>query len=297
MLNRDGTFNVVRRGLPLWDRLHPYHRLLAISWPWFLALVGACYVAVNLLFAAGYTLCGPGSLDGIEARTGPGRFLHAFFFSVQTLATIGYGRITPVGWAANSLVALEALVGLMGFALITGILFARFSRPIARIAFSSHALIAPYREGRALMFRVANRRINELSDVQASVTLAWFEERDGKRTRRFHQLPLERDRVMFLPTQWVVVHPITEASPLHAASDRSAASADAEVLILMSATDETFSQTVQTRSSYKHDEIVWGARFKDIHATDSSGRVSLDISRVGEYEPAALPVAGVPDKL
>jgi inward rectifier potassium channel len=297
MLNRDGTFNVVRRGLPLWDLLHPYHRLLAIGWPSFFALVAACYVAVNLLFAAGYTLCGAGALDGIEAPAGPDRFLHAFFFSVQTLATIGYGRITPVGWAANSLVALEALVGLMGFALITGILFARFSRPIARIAFSPKALIAPYREGRALMFRVANRRINELTDVRASVTLAWFEEHGGQRVRRFHQLELERDRVMFLPTQWVVVHPITETSPLHAANERTAAGADAEVLILMSATDETFSQTVQTRSSYKHDELIWGARYKDIHSTDSLGRVALDIGRLGEYEAAALPPDALPDKI
>lgn len=289
MLNRDGTFNVTRRGMPVWDFVHPYHRLLAISWPAFFLLAAVVYLGANILFAGAYLLCGHGALEGVDAKTDSGRFLNAFFFSVQTLATIGYGRITPSGLAANLLVAIEALSGLLGFALITGIMFARFSRPMARIMFSTTAVVAPYRDGRALMFRIANGRTNELTDVRATVTVAYFEERDGKRLRRFHALRLERDVVMFLPTQWVVVHPMDGESPLAGFTESKLAESDAEVLILLSANDETFSQTVQTRSSYKHDEVVWGARFRDIFESDAAGGMVLDLSRLGEWDAAPLP--------
>ena len=289
MLNRDGTFNVVRRGMPIWDFVHPYHRLLRISWLAFFSLVIGCYTGVNILFGVAYFLCGPSALDGADLTTGWTHFLSAFFFSVQTLGTIGYGKITPVGLASNILVAVEALVGLMGFALITGLLFARFSRPMARISFSESAVIAPYRDGTALMFRIANGRSNELTNVRATVTLVRFENQGGQRLRRFHQLELERDKVTFLPAQWVVVHPIGPGSPLAEATQTSLADSDAELLILLSAVDETFSQTVQTRSSYEHQEVVWGARFRDIYSSNSDGRVMIDVRRLGEWDPAPLP--------
>ena len=289
MINRDGSFNVTRHGMPVWDFLHPYHRLLRISWIAFFALVAGSYVAINLLFAWAYLLCGPGALEGAGTASESGSFADAFFFSVQTLATIGYGKITPSGLAANLVVAAEALAGALSFALITGILFARFSRPTARIAFSQTAIVAPYRDGRALMFRIANARSNELTDVRATVSLGMFEYRNGKRVRRFHQLALERDQVTFLPTQWVIVHPIDAQSPLAQSTKGSLEEADAEVVILLSGTDETFSQTVQTRSSYKHYEINWGARFRDIQILDGGGHVTLDVRRLHEWEPAELP--------
>ncbi len=289
MLNRDGTFNVVRHGMPIWDFVHPYHRLLRISWTAFFAFAVAWYLVVNLLFAWAYLLCGPGALDGAESATPTARFTNAFFFSVQTLGTIGYGKISPSGLAANILVSIEALTGLLGFALITGILFARFSRPTTRIAFSDTAVVAPYRGGRGLMFRIANARPNELSDVHATVSLAFFEHRDGKRVRRFEQLRLERDGVTFLPTQWVIVHPIDAQSPLANMTQSAFEQSGAEVLILLSAVDETFSQSVQTRSSYKPHEVVWGARFRDIHVISEQGSVTIDIRRLGEWDDAALP--------
>ena len=289
MLNRDGTFNVVRHGMPIWDFVHPYHRLLRISWLAFFTLVIGCYAGVNILFGVAYLLCGPTALEGADLTTGWTHFLSAFFFSVQTLGTIGYGKITPSGLAPNILVAVEALVGLMGFALITGLLFARFSRPMARIAFSESAVISPYRDGKALMFRIANGRSNELTNVRATVTLVRFENHDGQRLRRFHQLELERDKVTFLPAQWVVVHPIGPESPLAKATKASLEDSDAELLILLSAVDETFSQTVQTRSSYKHQEVVWGARFRDVYSSSPQGLVMIDVRRLGEWDPAALP--------
>lgn len=289
MLNRDGTFNVVRHGMPLLDFVHPYHRLLRISWTAFFAFAAGWYFAANIVFACAYLLCGPHGLEGAEASTTGERFVNAFFFSVQTLGTIGYGKITPRGLAANILVSIEALTGLLGFALITGILFARFSRPTTRIAFSDTAIMAPYRGGSALMFRIANARPNELSDVHATVSIAYFEQCGAQRVRRFQTLALERDSVTFLPTQWVVVHPIDASSPLAGLSERAFEESGAEILILLSAVDETFSQTVQSRSSYKHHEVVWGARFQDIQSVDAQGRVELDIRRLGEWERSALP--------
>lgn len=288
-MNRDGSFNVVRGGVAWRDFFHPYHRLLTMSWGAFFGLIVVAYLAVNLTFALAYLACGTGALAGGESPSLVGRFGYAFFFSVQTLATIGYGKITPEGLAANLVVSVEALVGLLGFALATGLLFARFSRPSAKIVFSDVAVLAPYRDKTGLMFRLANARASELTDARVTVTLSREEENGGKRTRKFHQLELERTKVMFLPTQWVVVHPIDEASPLWGVAEGSFRGSDPEILILLTAMDETFSQTVLTRSSYKGSEVVWGARFRDIYEKHPNSSVYINLKRLGEVDRAALP--------
>lgn len=266
LLNRDGTFNVTRVGLPLWRALNPYHVLAETSWPRFFGLLFVGYVLVNLAFAAAYLACGPGALHGGHAGdSAAGRFSDAFFFSVQTLATIGYGRITPVGIAANTLVALEALVGIVGFAIATGLAFARFSRPTAHILWSERAVVAPHRGATAFMFRLANQRRSQLLQVEAQVILARFVTgADGRRLRRFEPLPLERGKVMFLPLHWTIVHAIDADSPLHGASADELLRDEAEVLVLLSAFDETSSQTVHARTSYHAGEIHFGARFADM---------------------------------
>jgi inward rectifier potassium channel len=274
ILNRDGTFNVRRAGLAGGSTEDLYHRLLTLSWPRFHALVLVAYVVTNLVFALGYYACGPGALQGGAALSSAERLAECFFFSVQTLGTIGYGHIHPVGWAANLLVTAEALCGLMGFAFATGLLFARFSRPAAKLLFSERALIAPFQQGRALMFRVMSARVaSELTEVQAAVTL-----------RRFFQLTLEREKVMFLPMQWVVVHPIDEASPLWGMKEADAHRQEWELLILMTAIDETFTQTVHARSSYRHDEITWDAKFQDMYQTQPNGILQVDASRLSDFE-------------
>lgn len=284
LLNRDGSFNVARAGLPGQSTEDIYHRLLTISWPRFHALVVAAYVAVNLAFGLGYFLCGEDGVVGGTARTPVERFAECFFFSVQTLGTIGYGSISPRGWAANVLVTIEALCGLMGFAFATGLLFARFSRPSARLLFSDYALIAPFKQGRALMFRVMNARVaSELTEVHATVTMSRVEEREGRRVRRFFPLTLERETVMFLPMQWVVVHPIDEASPLWNMTEADAQREEWEVLILMSGIDETFTQAVHARSSYRHDEMVWDAKFQDMYQTNPNGIMQVDARKLSEH--------------
>jgi inward rectifier potassium channel len=270
LLNRDGSFNVERRGLGLLASLSPYHVLLTMPWGRFLLLFVGCYVVANALFAGIYVACGANALVSI----GPGGiaqpFWRAFLFSVETLSTIGYGNIVPVGIAANAVVTLEALAGLMGIAIVTGLVFARFSRPTANVLFSSHAVVAPYANTRALEFRVANARSNELIEISAKVMLSRFEQVDGVRTRRYYPLSLERDSVVFLPLTWTVVHPIDDKSPLHGENPQSLQESNAEILVLLKAFDETFSTIVQTRTSYTFDDVVWGARFANAFMVDAA---------------------------
>jgi inward rectifier potassium channel len=220
-LNRDGTFNVRRGGLPLLQSLNVYHALLRMSWLRFHSLVVLAYFGANVAFAFGYLACGAQAIGGSTATSFAARFADAFFFSVQTMGTIGYGKLSPVGLAANLLVTLESLAGLLGLALATGLLFARFSRPHAKILFSERAVIAPYHDATAFEFRIANQRSSELIDVNATVVFTHMETIHGRRSRRYHNLTLERDRVMFFPLHWVIVHPITEDSPLFGASAES----------------------------------------------------------------------------
>jgi inward rectifier potassium channel len=288
LLNRDGSFNVARSGLGILESLSPYHQLLMISWAGFLGLVGALYVVVNLVFAAAYLACGPDALLGSGAAMLGGRFSRAFFFSIQTFATIGYGQIGPNGLAANLVVTVEALVGLMYQALATGLLFARFARPTASILFSRHAVIAPYSTGRGLMFRIVNRRRrNEIIQLEAQVLFSSLEpDGRGGTVRRYLPLPLERNKVTFFPLSWTVVHPIDDASPLAGRTAADLARTQAEILVLLSGIDETFEQTVHARSSYRADEIVWNARFRSMFLpTDSRSRISVDIRQVHEIEP------------
>ena len=289
LLNRDGTFNVRRNDLSPFHPYNAYHTLLSLPVPRLLALMAAGYFATNLLFAFLYWLAGPGALAG-AALSPLARFEDCLFFSVQTLATIGYGKLVPNTRAANGLVALEALVGLLGFAVLSALLFARFTRPTAKISFSRNALIAPYQNGWALMFRLVNLRNHDLTDVHAVVSFARWIEENGKRRRRFDQLDLERDFIIFMPLHWVIVHPITETSPLRGFTPESLASVDPEIVCLISADDETFAQTVHAKTSYDKTDIAWGARFLDMYLPDTD-RVAIDLARLHEVEPVHAPAS------
>jgi len=286
LLNRNGTFNVRREGLGYWEALSAYHYFLTISWPVFLAYVAAAYVLLNALFASAFVACGRGALTGFANQSLIERLTRGFFFSVHTLATIGYGNIVPVTLAANALVALESLVGLLGFSLIAGIMFARFARPRAEIAFSNVAVVAPFRDKTALMFRIVNKKKNEIVEMSTTVLLA-RRKHDGASDveREFIPLKLERERVVFFPLSWTIVHPIDETSPLYNSTAEDLRARDAELLILLNGFDETFSQNVYARSSYKADEIVWGARFRNMfNASDDDGTISVDIRKLHEID-------------
>ncbi|HXX63791.1 MAG TPA: ion channel [Bacteroidota bacterium] len=288
LLNKDGTFNVERKRLPFYRSLSPYHYLLTITWTRFYLLILSSYLAFNLLFALGYYLAGPGALEGAESLADLGRFTDGFFFSIQTSTTIGYGRIAPVSMMANTLASTEALISLLSFALATSLMFARFSRPEARILYSTHAVIAPFRNSKALMFRIANQRNNQLIQVGVQVLVSWFEPHRRNKPRRFVPLDLERESVVFFPLTWTVVHPINERSPLANMSEEEFRSRKPEFLVLITAIDETFSQTVYSRSSYTVDEVIWGAKFSDIFSLSSSGVLSVDLHRVHAYERVSI---------
>jgi inward rectifier potassium channel len=287
LLNRDGSFNVRRKGLDFWTALNPYHEMLTMSWWRFYALVFLFYIALNVVFALAYMACGPDALNG--GREYPW-FERAFFFSIHTFATIGYGSLTPNGVAANMIVALEAVVGLLAFALATGMLFARFARPHARILYSRRAVLAPYQGRTGFMFRITNGRRNQLVEMQAKVSMSRWELADGARVRRFYQLGLEREKVAFFPLAWTIVHPVTESSPLDGWSEEELRAAEAEFLVLLTGFDETFSQTVYSRTSYRADEIEWGARFANLYEPSDEGLVVIDLARFHDLEPAALPL-------
>jgi inward rectifier potassium channel len=238
---------------------------------------------VNVAFALGYLACGPGALEGTDG--GATSFLDAFFFSVQTFATIGYGKLTPRSLPANLLVTLEALVGLLAVALATGLVFARFSRPTARVLFSERAAIAPHDGVLSLVFRMANERRSQIVQAEVSVTVIRDDRTvEGETYRSLYDLALERHHSPFFTLSWTVVHPIDEKSPLRdIASDAGLRSAGAEIMVSLVGIDDALAQTVHARFSYAPDDIVWGGRFADI-LERRDGLVVMDLDRFHDVE-------------
>lgn len=285
LLNQDGSFNVRRTGLPFVSSLNIYHTLLTMKWSTFLLLVLALYFISNILFGILYAYFGPLALVDTSSEPMANMFVRGFFFSVQTFATIGYGTIHPVGVVPNLIVTIESYYSLLANALITGVVFARFARPTARVLFSEAAVIAPYRGMEGLMFRIVNGRSNQLIEVEIKVMFARFVDENGTAVRRFDLLPLEREKVAFFPLSWTVVHPIDELSPLRDLRHSDLERMDAEILVLVTAIDETFAQAVHTRSSYKPHEIRCGHKFVSIYKDGQNGdRIAIDIKKLSTTE-------------
>ena len=289
MINPDGRFNVKRSGQRFAD-LGIFLYLTRLSWPAFLATLLGAFMIVNLLFAGVYFLIGVEHLSGAEVGTTWDAFMGAYFFSSQTLTTVGYGHISPKGILTSTVASIEALIGLLGFAIATGLLYTRFSKPHAQMRFSGKLLMAPYREGRALMFRVANRRPNVLMEIDIKVLLMTVEGTGASARRTYTQLTLERESIYFLPLAWTVVHPIDESSPLHNWTAQDFAEREAEFLILCRAFDDTFSQTVHAVQSYSASDVVWGGRFTPTFHTDHEGAMVLEMDKISSWDKAELPL-------
>jgi inward rectifier potassium channel len=261
-----------------------YHQLMISSWPLLLLEVVGAITVVNCLFALGYLVSG-----GIEhARRGS--FADAFFFSVQTMATIGYGKMVPANILANLLASAEALTGLLAFALVTGLVFSKFSRPTARVRFTRNAVIA-LRDGLpSLMFRMANVRANQIVEAHIHVVLARQERTlEGEEVRRFYDLDLTRYRNTIFNYSWTAIHPIDINSPLYGATAQSLEASDAEITVSLTGIDETFSQTVYARYYYDAKDIIWGARLADITSRTPEGEFYLNFARYDQVVPAELP--------
>lgn len=288
MMNKDGSSNVRRRGLPFLQSLNIYHSLITMPWWKFNILILTAYVSVNMAFACIYYFVDAEHLSGMVYTTEFEKFTEVFFFSAQSLTTVGYGRLNPVGVFDSAVASIESMVGLLGFALATGLLYGRFSRPVAKVLFSKHAIIAPYKGITALMFRIANKSKSELLDIQSTVILSYVIEENGKPVRKFANLKLELTRVTLLSMSWTIVHPIDEESPLNGWTEADYKKNDLELLGLVQAYEETFSQTVHTRSSYRNQEIIYGARFDTMIESGSGGSVNIALNKIDAFTKVDL---------
>ena len=275
-INKDGTFNLRREGISIFDKFSVFQRMLNLSTFRFGLLILGYYFIINALFTLGYLLVGSNQLQGIIG-TSPWEILkQTFFFSTQTFVTVGYGRINPIGDAASLLSSLESLSGYLSFAIITGLIYGRFSRPKSFLAFSDFALIAPYKDKTALMFRFVNYKDNHiLTNVDIKVNIALMLDENGTPTFKFYDLTLERQKVDNLPMNWTVVHAIDENSPLYGYSHADLKNADMELYVLITGFDEIYSSPVLQRTSYTYQELKFNAKFIPMYRESDDGKMTI----------------------
>lgn len=282
IINDDGSSNVIhinkKRGL---DDL--YSHLIEIPWWQFFLFVFLVYTFINIVFAILYNIIG---IEEITPSTGNlwKDLLNGFFFSAQTITTVGYGGIAPQGLTANMIASFQAMIGLMGFSFITGLLYGRFSKPRASIKFSKHLIVRDFKEHRAIMFRLMNSRKNMMIEPEVTVTLSITEsdEKTDSHKRNFYQLKLERNKIMYLPTMWTIVHELDEESVLSKYSNEELQKLDAEIYILLQYHDEAFSQKLFKIYSYKFDKLKSDVRFVPSFTFDGEGNTILDHDKLDQ---------------
>jgi inward rectifier potassium channel len=283
-INKDGTFNLRKEGVPLLKRIGVYQRMISLPRWKFITVILIFYFAINLLFTLVYLLIGVDQLQGMLSKEPWARFKEVFYFSTQTFTTVGYGRINPVGDAANLISSLEALTGFLSFAIATGLIYGRFAKPKSYLQFSNMALISPYKGKTALMFRFATYKDKHtLTNVEIKVNVALRVEENGKAEYRFYDLALERYKVDSLPMNWTVVHAIDENSPLQGFSKEDIEAADVELYVLITAFDEVFSGPVLQRTSYTYREMQFDAKFVPMYRESDDGQTTiLEMHKINE---------------
>ncbi len=282
LINQDGSFNVVKTGGSIFD-FSLYHWLINLGWIPFLGILLAAFVVVNFFFALLYYFIGVEGLNAEPSISEWDAFLHCFYFSCQTITTVGYGYLSPVGKLTSLVAAFESFVGLMSFALATGILYGRFSKAKANILFSSNMVVSPYRGIKGLKFRIVNKRKNHLIEMQAIVMYSHLSGADDKQKRVYKQLDLEIDFINLFPLPWTIVHPIVDNSPLHGKGVLDLSKEKAEFVILLKGYDETFNQYVHQAFSYRNDEVIFDADFEPMFDTSSSGNTEVRLDLISAY--------------
>jgi inward rectifier potassium channel len=288
-LSKNGNANVRKDGIGFLESISWYHTMLNIPRWKFLFIVLLFYVVVNLFFAILYYLIGVEHLNGITAVTNLEKFGQAYFFSVQTYTTVGYGHINPTGFLASFVSSIEALIGLLTFAIATGLFYGRFSRPSAFVRFSENAIIAPYKGGKALMFRIAPYKNTNLVDAEAKLTAGISVEENGVIVNKFYSLPLEMERISALTLSWTVVHPINEESPLYAFKETDYKNMQGEFLVFFKTFEDMYSSTVVKRTSYTFDEVVYDAKFLPMFTRNiQNDKTILHLDKLNAFEKVSL---------
>ena len=273
-INRDGSFNLKKKGLPFWDRFSLYYAMISMPLWKFVSIIVLFFISINLLFTGVYLWIGANEFMGMIATSEWGLFKEIYFFSTETFTTVGYGRVNPVGDGANLVASFEAMCGFLSFAVATGLIYGRFAKPRAHLAFSESAIIAPYHDGNGLMFRfVCYKQDHALTDVSVQVNLAMLVQENGKAYYKYYNLTLERSKIESLPMNWTVVHPIDEKSPLLGLTIEDMKAADLELYVLVRGFNDVYSNTVLQRTSYTFNEIKINRKFIPMFQETENGTI------------------------
>lgn len=288
-VQKDGQANIQKTGIGFLEKYSWFHTMLAIPGIQFFFIILGFYIIINIFFALLYYFIGVEHLSGMNTTTEWDKLMEAFFFSAQTFTTVGYGRISPTGVITSAIAAFQALIGLLSFAVATGLMYGRFSKPTAYLKFSHNAIIAPYKDITALMVRVAPYKNTTLTDAEARLTLGMMIEENGEKKNRFYPMDLEIEKISALTLSWTIVHPITKTSPLYQFREADLLNSRTEVLIFLKAFDDMFSNTVVARSSYVATEIIYGAKFKPMFRRNTGSNATiLDLGKLNDFESVVL---------
>lgn len=281
IINADGTYNAVRKGTKTGIK-DVFKYLVEISWGKFFLILFSSYILLNLVFTCIYLAFGFENIAGINPEEGP-VFFQAFFFSIQTFTTVGYGTLAPLGIGTQSVAAIEAFVGFLSFSLATGLLYGRFSRPQSKMLFADYLVYSKYEEGYSLKFKLTNHRDVVLQDVEAKV-LVMFNETDeaGVTSRKYYQLPLTLPRVEIMALTWTLVHKIDKESPFWNKSQEDIIQQQPEFLVLVNGFDEVYSERTRARKSYIADDIIWNKNFETIFHSKPDGTVEMDVRDINK---------------
>jgi len=284
-INKDGSFNLRKEGLPLWERLSLFHTALNMPRWKFITIIVAFFLLINLFYTLVYLIIGSEQFTGMIGQTEWQKFKELYFFSTETYTTVGYGRVNPVGTAANFVASMEALSGFLSLAIATGLIYGRFSKPKAYLLFTKHGLITPYRDETGFMFRFTPYKDkHSLTNVEVRVNLSLLQPENDKMIYKFYDLPLERSRVDSLPMNFTVVHPIDDNSPLSGFTYEDIKAADVEIYVLVRAFDDVYSATVLQRTSYTYDEIIFNAKFVPMYReSEDRNTTILELHKLNEY--------------
>ncbi len=287
IINKDGSFNLVRVG----EKKSLFHNLVTMSWFRFFGTVFLAYILINTLFALIYLGIDPYGIGMTHDYLLRNQFLISYFFSAQTMTTVGYGSLYPLDGMISVIASVEALIGLMSFAIFTGLMYGRFSKPSHGIRFSKNILYTPYKDGYALMFRIANERDNNLTELEARVLMNVIVDDNGRATRRYQNIMVENNKIIYFPLNWTIVHYIDDKSPLYGWTQEDFLAAQMELLVMIKGYNETAAQSIHAKSSYHASEITWNAKFNIPYHFREDGVTVFELDKIDDYEK--LPVSKI----